>query len=84
MASFGRGLSCPSGYDKKQDSQGFRRRKADIKAKEEQTSPSGSPPPNLSKIVPVECKATQLIFCLGNEELPDDKRLKPFASRGEL
>lgn len=69
---------------KKQESQGFRRRKADVKIKKEQTSPSDSPPPNLSKILKVECKAIQCIFCLGNEELPDIKRLKPFASRGDL
>ena len=69
---------------KKQDSRGFRRRNADIKVKEEQTLPSSSPPPNLSKTLKVECKATQCIFCLGNEELPDAKRLKPFASRGDL
>ena len=69
---------------KKQDSQGFRRRKTEIKVKEEQTSPSNSPPPNLSKILEVKCKATQCIFCLGNEELPDAERLKPFASRGDL
>lgn len=67
---------------KKQQSQGFRRRKADIKVKEEQTSVS--PPPNLSKILKVECEATQCIFCLGNEELPDAIRLKTFASHGDL
>ncbi|MCJ1453919.1 hypothetical protein MMC28_004268 [Mycoblastus sanguinarius] len=43
---------------KKQENQGFRRRKADIKVKEEQTSPSVSLPPDLSKTFPVECKAT--------------------------
>jgi len=69
---------------KKQENQGFRRRKADIQVKEEQTSPSVSPPPNLSKTLPVECKATQCIFCLGNEELSAPDRLKTFASRGDL
>lgn len=69
---------------KKQENQGFRCRKTDIKIKKEHTSPSVSPPPALSKILKVECKATQCIFCLGNEALPDAKRLKPFASPGDL
>jgi len=69
---------------KKQESQGFRRRKTDIKVKEEQTSPSVSPPPNLSKTLPVECKATQCIFCLGSEDLSAADRLRAFASRGDL
>jgi len=69
---------------KKQESQGFRSRKTDIKVKEKQTSPSVSPPPNLSKTLPVECKATQYIFYLGNEELSAADRLKTFASRGDL
>ena len=69
---------------KKQENQGFRRRKADIQVTEEQTSPSVSPPLNLSKTLPVECKATQCIFCLGNEELSAPDRLKAFASRGDL
>jgi len=77
-------INALSALCKKQDSQGFRRRKAVIKVKEEQTSPSSSPPPNLSKILKVECKATQCIFCLGNEGLPDAKRLKPFSSCGDL
>ena len=67
---------------KKQESQGFRRCRRDSTVKEEQTSVS--PPASLSETLPVECKATQCIFCLGNEELPDAKRLKPFASRGDL
>ena len=70
---------------KKQESQGFRRRKTDIHIKKEQTSPSISPPPpNLSKTLPVECEATQCIFCLGNENLSAADRLKAFASRGDL
>ena len=67
---------------KKQESQGFRRRKVDIKSKEELTSVS--PPPNLSETLPVECRATQCIFCLGNEDLPAADRLKTFAARGDL
>jgi len=34
---------------KKQESQGFRRRKTDIKVKKKQTSPFASPPPNPSE-----------------------------------
>ena len=71
-------------FCKKQENQGFRRRKSDIQLKEEQTSLSVSLPPNLSKTFPVECKATQCIFCLGNEELSAPDRLKTFASRGDL
>jgi len=66
---------------KKQESQGFRRRETDIRVKEEL---SFSPPPSLSKTLPVECKATQCIFCLGNEDLSVADRLKTFASRGDL
>ena len=69
---------------KKQESQGFRRRKADIKIKEEQTSLSDSPPHRLSETLPIQCKATQCIFCLGNEDLSVADRLKTFASRGDL
>lgn len=67
---------------KKQESQGFRRCRADIKVKEEQTSVS--PPLSLSETLPVECKATQCIFCLGNEDLSAADRLKAFASCGDL
>ena len=67
---------------KKQESQGFRRRQTDVKVKEEKASVS--PPPSLSKTLPVECKATQCIFCLGNEDLSIMIRLKTFASRGDL
>ena len=66
---------------KKQQSQGFRRR-ADIKFKEKRTSVS--PPPNLSETLPVECKATQCIFCLRNEDLSAPDRLKAFARRDDL
>ncbi|KAL8799611.1 MAG: hypothetical protein Q9182_005762 [Xanthomendoza sp. 2 TL-2023] len=67
---------------KKQESQGFRRRRANIKVKEEQTSVS--PPPDLSETLPVECEATQCICCLGNEDLSVADRLKAFAARGDL
>ena len=69
---------------KKQENQGFRCRKTEIKIKKENISPSVSPPPDLSKTLPVECEATQCIFCLGNEYLPAAERMKPFASRGDL
>ncbi|KAL8809508.1 MAG: hypothetical protein Q9223_007917, partial [Gallowayella weberi] len=55
---------------------------ADIKVKEEQTSVS--PPPSLSETLPVECEATQCIFCLGNEDLSAADRLRAFAARGGL
>ncbi|KAL9580150.1 MAG: hypothetical protein Q9212_004664 [Teloschistes hypoglaucus] len=67
---------------KKQESQGFRRRKANIKVIEEQTSVS--PPPSLSETLSVKCKATQCIFCLGNKDLSAADRLKTFAARGDL
>ena len=69
---------------KKQKNQGFRRCKADIQVKEVQTSSSVSLPPTLSETLPIECKAIQCIFCLGNEELSTSDRLKTFASRGDL
>ena len=67
---------------KKQESHGFRRRRANIKVKEKQTSVSR--PPSLSETLPVECKATQCIFCLGNEDTSAADRLKTFALRGDL
>ena len=67
---------------KKQESQGFRRRRTDITVGKEQTLVS--PPPSLSEMLPVECQATQCIFCLGNEALPAPNRLKTFASHGDL
>ena len=41
-------------------------------------------PPGLSNSIPIECKATQCIFCLGEEGLPAVTRLKSFHSRGDL
>ncbi|KAL9579753.1 MAG: hypothetical protein Q9203_006568 [Teloschistes exilis] len=70
------------GLCKKQESQDFRRRRADIKVKKEQVSVS--PPPSLSETLPIECDATQCIFCLGNEDLSAAGRLKAFATRGDL
>ena len=65
---------------RKQENQGFRRPK--VNAEEKQTSVS--PPINLSKTLPMECEATQCIFCLGNEGLSTFDRLKTFTSRGDL
>ena len=70
------------GLCKKQESQGFRRRRVNVKVEEKQTSVS--PPPNLSEMLPVECKATQCIFYLGNEDLSAADRLKVFAARGDF
>lgn len=41
-------------------------------------------PPGLPDSIPIECKATQCIFCLGEERLPAVTRLKSFHSRGAL
>ena len=67
---------------KKQENQGFHRRKAAFKVKKEQTLVS--PPRSLSETLPVECKATQYIFCLRNEGLLVGARLKTFAASGDL
>ena len=40
--------------------------------------------PSLSDSIPIECEATQCIFCLGCEALPTETRLKSFHSRGDL
>jgi hypothetical protein len=55
-----------------QESRGFRRRErfaSDIKLEKEDTSLT------LSESIPLESKATQCIFYLGDEELPAVKRL---------
>jgi hypothetical protein len=67
---------------KKQESQGFPRRRANTKVAKEQAS--FFPPPGLSETLSIECQATQCIFCLVNEDLPDADKLKTFASRGDL
>lgn len=41
-------------------------------------------PPGLSDSIPIKCKATQCIFCLGEERLLAVTRLKSFYSRGDL
>ncbi|KAI4087622.1 MAG: hypothetical protein L6R37_008299 [Teloschistes peruensis] len=70
------------GLCKKQESQGFRRRRANIKVKEQQTSVSL--PLSLSETLRIEREATQCIFCLGNKDLSAADRLKAFAARGDL
>ena len=69
---------------KKQETQGFRRRKAEVKVKGEEALPADSPTSNLSETLRVECQDRQCIFCLGNEDLPNEDRLKTFWARGDL
>ena len=67
---------------KKQKNQNFRHRKANIKFKKKQISVLSSS--NLSKTFSIECKTTQCIFCLKNENLSIFDRLKTFASRDDF
>ena len=46
--------------------------------------PSVLDPQSLSDSIPIECKSTQCIFCLGEEGLPAVTRLKSFHSPGDL
>lgn len=39
---------------------------------------------SLSESIPIECKPTQCIFCIGSEGLPTEQRLKSFHSTGDL
>ena len=64
---------------KKQESRGCRRRRTEVEVKEEHSSVS--PPQSLSETLSVECKATQCIFCLRNENLLVNARVKTFAWR---
>lgn len=53
-----------------------------------QVQPGGTPhavlqAQSLSESLPAECKATQCMFRLGNQELPVMKRLWSFSSRGD-
>ncbi len=64
-----------------QEGRHFRRRKpssANTKLERDLT------PPSLSDSIPMECKPTQCIFCLGCEGLPAETRLKSFHSHGDL
>lgn len=67
---------------KKQKNQDFRRRKTNIKFKKKQISILSLS--NLSKTFSIECKATQCIFCLKNENLSVFDRLKTFANRDDF
>ncbi len=65
----------------------FRRRKhfsADAKLEQDLTPPSVFQVPSLSDSIPIECKPTQCIFCLGCVGLPAATRLKSFHSHGDL
>lgn len=64
-----------------QEGRSFRRRQnsaSDTKLKKVDT------PPILSETLPLECKPTQCIFCLGDEGLSAEKRLWSFHSHGDL
>ena len=70
-----------------QESRHFRRQKpssADTKLERDLTPPSVFQAPSLSDAIPIECKPTQCIFCLGCEGLPTEARLKSFRSHGDL
>ena len=49
-----------------------------------QTSPSALEGRSLSDSLPIECRPTQCIFCVGQEALPAASRLRSFHSRGDL
>lgn len=55
-----------------------------IKPNQEETSTAALRLLSLSNSMPIECKPTQCIFCLGSEKLPTDLHLKSFYSRGDL
>ena len=55
-----------------------------IKLERDQTPPSALQGRSLSDSLPIECKPTQCIFCLGQEDLAVATRLRPFHSRGDL
>lgn len=57
---------------------------SDSRLKRDAKPPSALDPPILSDSIPIECKSTQCIFCLGEEGLPAVTRLKSFHSRGDL
>lgn len=56
----------------------------DIRLKQDVKPLSVLDPPDLSDSIPIKCKATQCIFCLGKERLPVVTYLKSFYSRGDL
>jgi len=55
-----------------------------IKLERDLTPPSVPQARSLSDSLPIECKPTQCIFCLGQADLPAVKRLRPFSSHGDL
>ncbi len=55
-----------------------------IKTNQEELSTAVLRSLSLSKSMPIECKLTQCIFCLGSERLPTELRSKSFHSRGDL
>lgn len=57
---------------------------SDIKLKRDIQSLSVLDPPSLSDSIPIKYKATQCIFCLGEDGLLVVTRLKFFYSRGDL
>jgi len=69
-----------------QEGRRFRRRthSASTNKLTQETLPAALQPPSLSDSLPVECKPTQCIFCLGSEGLPAEVRLKSFHSCGDL
>lgn len=64
-----------------QEGQGFRRRRefsaSETKLKKVDT------PLNLSKSLPLRCKPSERVFCLGDKELRAVKRLRSFHSDGD-
>ena len=56
----------------------------DTKLVQRETPTAVAIQPSLSESLPIECKPTQCIFCLGQEGLPAETRLKCFHSRGDL
>lgn len=70
---------------KKQESQGSRRRKTNIKIKKKQTSPFASPPPNPSENPSRRMQShSNTSSASATKELSAADRLKTFASRGDL
>ncbi len=57
---------------------------SNTKLERDLTPPSVLQPPCLSDSIPIECKPTQCIFCVGCEGLPTEARLKSFHSHCDL
>ncbi len=83
----GAAVSALTALCRLQESQGFRRRKdisSTTKPEREKTEQVVLRQASLSESLPIECKPTQCIFCLGNEELSMVNRLWSFSTRGDL